>query len=436
MGATEEEEVRKGFDPAPGASVSEGVHVAKRGVTETGKAPPKRLGKRGPLAWGNAALQGPALPHALDTTAANRLAVHAVDDSTNKVYVRAVRTFLQEARRCQLRLTSFDDVDKAMAAYMSDLCFLQEAGPTAGSSLLSGMTHCFEELRGHLPRSARCLKAWHGIAAVGEGVSACREVVALVATDMLRHGDFEAGFLVLLSYDLFAREQDWVFLRAEDVAGDGAAVSLLFGRRERGERSKTGFMQGAVVGSPFIGSVVEHLASLRDPVDPLFDLGQGAFRRLWWAALERLGLQRVGPPHRLRHTGAGEFVSRGGSLEQARRRGRWAALGSVQRYTKTHFVVRSRASLTEAQRREGERFWVSIEASVVACLPKAGPRDGPVLAALRWAAKRNLPPADPAAAPHMAAEEPAERSGGSSSRPSPPAYDPEFRPHAGGWSSH
>ena len=293
------------------------------------KAAPARLAKRGPLAWGNAALVGPALPHALDPLAPNRLSIHAVDDATNRVYQKAVRSFLQAARRCDLRLASLDDIDRALAAYMSDLCFLQELGPAAGSSVLSGMAHVFQELRGQLPRSARCLRAWQQIAMVGEGTSACREVVALVAVDLLQLGQFEAAYLVLLSFDLFAREQDWVFLRAEDVAHDGHSTSLLFGRRERGERSKTGFMQGAIIGSPFLGAVIKHLAEQRGPTDQVFDLGQAAFRRLWWASLQRLGLERVGPPHRLRHTGAGEFVSRGGSLEQARRCGRWAAVAAT-----------------------------------------------------------------------------------------------------------
>ena len=140
------------------------------------------------MAWENARRQGPSLPHALDPLAVNRLGAHAVDDGTNKVYIKAVRGFLQDVLRCGLKVKNHDDLDRVLAAYMADKCFLEEAGPSAGSSLLSGLTHCFEEVRGKLPRSARCLKAWHGVAAVGEGVSACREAVALISADLERAG--------------------------------------------------------------------------------------------------------------------------------------------------------------------------------------------------------------------------------------------------------
>eukprot|EP00974_Lingulodinium_polyedra_P091283 8851217-Lingulodinium_polyedra.AAC.1 len=81
------------------------------------------------------------LPRALLEGAVNRLTLHAVDDGTNWVYTRAVRAFLQDARRCQLVFRDVDDIDRAAAAYMQDLCFLGGAGPMAGSNLLSGLTH-------------------------------------------------------------------------------------------------------------------------------------------------------------------------------------------------------------------------------------------------------------------------------------------------------
>ena len=221
-------------------------------------------------------------------------------------------------------------------------------------------------------------------------------------------------------------------LRAEDVASDGRRTSLLFGRRERGERSKTGFFQGAIVGSPYLGEVVARFARSLDPGDVLFTVPQARFRQHWWDSLRRLGLMAVGPPHRLRHTGAGEFVARGGSLEQCRRRGRWAALSSVQRYTKSHFVVRARAALPAAQRIRGERFWASIALSLRSVLPAASKGEPPLLTWMRWGARQHLPAPDPSEAPHLACAV----GGSSSSRPSRPEYEPEFRPHAGGWASH
>ena len=49
----------------------------------------------------------------------------------------------------------------------------------------------------------------------------------------------------------------------------------------------------------------------------------------------------AGPPHSIRHSGPSEDLSQNiASLETVRRRGRWKALESVQRYTKTFALVR------------------------------------------------------------------------------------------------
>ena len=75
-----------------------------------------------------------------------------------------------------------------------------------------------------------------------------------------------------------------------------------------------------------------------------------------------------GPPHNLRHSGAACFVESGGALEQARRRGRWASPGSVQRYTKTHFLVRHRARVPPPVLAEGSQFWRSPARSFLKAL--------------------------------------------------------------------
>ena len=51
------------------------------------------------------------------------------------------------------------------------------------------------------------------------------------------------------------------------------------------------------------------------------------------------------------------MAARGASLEEIRRRGRWLALSSVQRYTKTFVLTKSRASMTKEQLDMGYEFW-------------------------------------------------------------------------------
>ena len=131
-----------------------GIYQAHTGSDE--KAGSLRLAKRGPLAWQRAQLDGPALSTSTGADYVNRLTVHAVDDSTNRVYVAAVRAFLQDAKRCHLVFSDLSDIDKAMAAYMSDMCFLQLAGPAAGSNRRASPACCSESRARLLYPSGAC----------------------------------------------------------------------------------------------------------------------------------------------------------------------------------------------------------------------------------------------------------------------------------------
>ena len=71
--------------------------------------------------------------------------------------------------------------------------------------------------------------------------------------------------------------------------------------------------------------------------------------------------------HRLRHTGPANDTLRGTkSLEQIRRRGRWASLKSVERYSKTAHIVVDLAHLDPEVRRIGAEFLANPEAFTAA----------------------------------------------------------------------
>lgn len=80
----------------------------------------------------------------------------------------------------------------------------------------------------------------------------------------------------------------------------------------------------------------------RSPEGPPF--GQEHVRQCWHQALRQHGLGFAGPLRSLRHSGSGEDLVRGHcSLEQVRKRGRWRALESIQRYTKTSTLTKFKA---------------------------------------------------------------------------------------------
>ena len=341
-----------------GAWQSRPVAAVGRSILRAPEQPAPRLPTRGARAWDNM-IGLPAF--APQDYSVNRLILHGVDDRTNRTYIREVKAFLWDAKRLGATWANVETLDRAVAAYLQHLCYLEQVQPQRGRYLLSGLMHFFPELRGHMAWSARALTSWDRLAAAGEGTPLCRELVAVVVLHMIDIGRLYDAALVLLSYDVFAREQDWLNLRGADVHGSDGDVAIALGVRSRGESSKTGPHQGATIALPLVGRLLRRLAKRVGPDNVLFPISAAEYRKRWWAALCRMGLEAAGPPHRLRHSGAAEFVSRGGSLEMARRRGRWAALSSVQRYTKVHHLTKSRGMLSDERRARGKAFWRAPE---------------------------------------------------------------------------
>ena len=89
----------------------------------------------------------------------------------------------------------------------------------------------------------------------------------------------------------------------------------------------------------------------------VFEFTQQKFRAEWGASLLRLGLEWVGPPHTLRHSGPSRdaFENRR-TLEDIRRRGRWSQIKSIQRYSKRHELVVHKSRLTPTAKKQGEEL--------------------------------------------------------------------------------
>ena len=325
-------------------------------------APRNPLQAKGAVAWQNAKAEGGLRP-------VNRLLVHAVDDKTNVVYERAVRRFLGEVRRHGFPFHNHAARDETMARHLEQLCYVDEKGFHEGSNCFFGFLHIFGDHKDRMPLSARALQAWSRLIQQAEGMPLCRESIGAIALQMLRQGRLHAACITLLSFDGWLRQQDWNGLRREDVVAErGGATALFFGVRTRGEKSKTGTNQGLVLQIPLVSELLKVLGDGLAPQELIFPLSASQFREQWWLTLKELAMEWAGPPHNLRHSGAACFVESGGALEQARRRGRWASPGSVQRYTKTHFLVRHRARVPPPLLAEGSQFWRSPARSFVKAL--------------------------------------------------------------------
>ena len=313
-------------------------------------AKPPPLAKRGALAWEQA--QRDKLQHNV------RLVVHAVDDVTNQIYEKEVRTFLLDVKRHGLPFSTYEERDAALGGYISDMCYVMQLPFSRGSALFNGFMHIFEDHRNKLPVAARALKSWSRMGFQKEGAPVPFEAVGCVLYDLFEHGQLYEGAAVLLQLDGWLREQDWGLLRKTDVAvGPDGEVGLTLGRRERGEKVKTGANQGVVVTWQVTKAILRAIGKGAAARDLLFPLSQDKYRRAWRQAFERAGLADFGPPHSLRHAGAAAYIASGGSLEAARRKGRWQTTSALQRYTKVHVLIEQRSRLTPEQLERGRAFW-------------------------------------------------------------------------------
>ena len=334
-----------------GIQLAGGTDAVRLGASPTksrAATPPPLIG-RGARAWEHAVAGG--------TQLANRLCVHAVDDNTNRKYVKEVRSFLQDVKREQVPFETYAERDTAMANYLSSLCYLHRSSVGVGNAVFFGFLHVYEDHRDKMPQAARALKSWLRMAAQGEGKPLARTTIGCIALWMIQQGRLYESILVLLSFDCCLREQDWSLLRTEDVHFDGSSASLALGVRARGETVKTGSDQGVVLRFGFVMALLRAAKDVAEDGDLIFPLTPATFRKRWWEALAALDLVWCGPPHGIRHSGASDYVECGFTLEATRRRGRWRSAAAVQRYTKVHDLVRHRARAGEDVAKRGKGFW-------------------------------------------------------------------------------
>ena len=124
--------------------------------------------------------------------------------------------------------------------------------------------------------------------------------------------------------------------------------------------------QSVIIERGWVARLFLELARKRSPNSPIFSVSRETVARRVKRACDLLGID-CPVLHRLRHTGPANDTLRGTkSLEQIRRRGRWASLKSVERYSKTAHIVADLAQLDPEVRRLGDEFLANPEAFTAA----------------------------------------------------------------------
>lgn len=322
-----------------------------RGSLAPGSREP--LAKKGARAWDNVAEGKP-----VSRQGVNRLLLHKVDDGTNWRYIKAVKCFFQHLRSSGTSEVNADDIDWSAADYMANLVYVQQKGIWMGSALVSGLMHLSPWLKGRLPMATKALAAWGKLALGGEGSPIARETLAVVILKMIELGYIEEAVIVWVSYDAYLREQDWQNLLPQDISISGRVVALLFGVRSRGSASKTGSNQGVILEDTYLSQIFRVIKLRAESGQPVFRVSVDVFRRRWWTVLKMLGLEWIGVPHNIRHSRPTRELMLGTkSLEMVRRRGRWKALSSVERYTRAHWLIQHESKVPTKFWKMGSAFW-------------------------------------------------------------------------------
>jgi len=312
--------------------------------------------KRGRLAWGmeqdqpsGGFLEG--LP--------NRLVVHRVTDDTNlKSYVPAVEAWLLWCQNRGLKLEEYREMDCAAADFLKEQCYQGGRGPQIGSNLMAGIKHVFPELADRpWARASRAQEGYKSLVRGKEGFGNPWEAVISIMEFLAVKGYPSHAICIGLQADGIMREQDWEGLLRKDIYDDGKYTILEFGLLERGEKTKTGAHQGVRVERDWVRDLLKAQLVGLEQDDFVFDFTQIDLRLKWAWAKRALGLTFLGPLHSLRHTEPAAAVEQGTkTFEEIRRRGRWASLKSVQRYSKDFQLVKLRSKMPEDIIARGEEL--------------------------------------------------------------------------------
>jgi hypothetical protein len=240
------------------------------------------------------------------------------------------------------------------------------------------------------------MKAWMRLMPGGERGPVPEEAVFYAAERYFREGKLYHGMIALLSMDAYLRSQDWASLTGADVSTDRRSTAIVFGVSSRGESSKGGCNQGVVIARGFLAEAMAALASVVDPSSAIFPMTTRKFRLSWQELWKTEGVTSTRSNHELRHTGASEDIARGRrDREGVRRRGRWKAVSSCDRYTKSHLLVTARQEFGEKVVQRGAAVMTRPREILSRALQKGGAsstREGQAVLA-RWSNGPTIPDA-------------------------------------------
>ena len=268
-----------------------------------------------------------------------------------RAYSEGNEKFLTFARRAGLPLDTAAEIDESLERFMEQM-FLDGAPQSAARSALYGYAWRHPEMphkdRRFYVRSRAALAGWRNLEPGGTRDPTPKELAWWIADDLLQRGLVLVSFLVVLCFDCYLRPGVGCTLRRSNVMPPASEVNECYDRwclrlspPESGKPSKTGAYDDSIVVGELSDRrwIAEALAIVYPHIAGdhfLFPFGIKHFEKYFKDSADALGIGHLRQtPHCLRHGGPSTDVyNKALSLEEVRRRGKWADHRSVSRYEK------------------------------------------------------------------------------------------------------
>jgi hypothetical protein len=288
---------------------------------------------------------------------------HAVRPTTLARYRSALRVFVAWARS-SLRPggLTFDQLDVLLCDYFHHLYFSRYgAGKGLAACTLSGLTHFYPGLRGHLPVASQALLGWRRLRPAVSYPPMLWPVVCSVAFQLLGSGHLGAAIGVLVAYDGYLRISELSALCFRDItfpsgrlhASMSTSTALVI------RMAKTGYNQRVVLRDPAVQRLLAWFVSRCRPAlpstSPLFP-DAASFRSAFRRACDELRLDPRYVVHSLRHGHATSDLLDGIPVRDIMVRGRWRSLEGARTYLQAGAALVFSTTVPDTVRRAGLRF--------------------------------------------------------------------------------
>eukprot|EP00438_Fugacium_kawagutii_P017670 Skav211267 [mRNA] locus=scaffold2429:526:2325:+ [translate_table: standard] len=266
---------------------------------------------------------------------------NAVSREVATDYAVRMKQFRDYAKMNNLPINTIKNLDSSFTEYLNDMfaggSSLGEATKTL-AAVIDHMPDCGQ--KGALNRSRRALQGWQRLDPGATRPPIPMELVMLVALQMWEAKSRVAAVAVLLMFEGYLRPGEVLRLKEEDLVMPTAIHPyhcLNLHPSDRMETSKVGMCDETIQLDsnlmPWLGDLLTAMIT-GCPHAPMFPIQYTQLNNCWMRQLVKVGLERNHAVlYQLRHSGPSyDRSTKSRSLQDVKKRGRWATDSSVKRY--------------------------------------------------------------------------------------------------------